>query len=73
MSKLVERLTLYSVLGNSLRNAYYRSHAIYGPDERGWFCAAVDLFEPGITFRIYFTAERNHSIQIQDAERWFIG
>ena len=73
MSKPVDRSPLYAALGRSLRNAYYRVHAIYESDERGWFCAVVDVFEPGITFRIYFTVERNHLIQIQDAERWFIG
>lgn len=54
-------------------------HAIYDPDEeetgiyKGCYLAAVDLFKPGMTFRVYFTLDENGEIDIFDVSRWRFG
>lgn len=52
-------------------------HAVY---EKGsssnhpeWYCAAVDLFRPGMTFRAYFTLDEYGQIFVEDLQRWWFG
>ena len=60
-------------LAQALKGLYFEIHAIYEPNERGWYCAAVDLFRPGMTFRIYFTLGEDNQIKVEHAERWYFG
>lgn len=69
---LNENTALYSALENSIRNIHFEIHAIYEPEENGWYCAAVDLFKPGLTFKLYFTLE-NGEISVRDLARWWFG
>lgn len=52
-------------------------HAIYEPDEHEVFgdcyMAAVDLFHPGLTFKVFFALDEKGSFQVQHAERWYFG
>lgn len=57
----------------SFQSIYFEVHAIYEPEEHGWYTAAVDLFQPGMTFRVYFTLTEDQQIQVENAERWFMG
>ena len=57
----------------SFQSIYFEVHAIYEPEEHGWYTAAVDLFQPGMTFRVYFTLTEEKKIQVENAERWFMG
>ena len=52
-------------------------HAVY---EKGghsnhpeWYCAAVDLFRPGMTFRAYFTLDEYGQIFVEDLQQWRFG
>jgi len=47
--------------------------AIYKPDERGMFCAAIDLTETGKTYRVFFGLDENGLPDIVKMERWFLG
>ena len=37
------------------------------------YMAAVDLFKPGMTFRIYFKQQYGEKPTIEDVERWHFG
>lgn len=77
---LNENEKLYQKLTDSLQNPYTELRAVYEPENTGiednifnnCYSAAVDLFRPGMTFRIWFTHE-NGKIEIIHAERWFFG
>lgn len=77
MGELVEAQELYAAFEKEIKNIYFEVHAIYAPgnDSRwpDWYCAAVDLFAPGITFRVYFTLNNDRQIQFQDVNRWYFG
>lgn len=74
MSDLVKSQELYTAMEKSLQNVHFEIHAIYEPDgDSGWHCAAVDLFRPGMTFRLYFTLRENHEIYVEHMERWYFG
>ena len=64
-------------LAQALKGLYFKIHVIYEPDGGHAFgdcyCAAVDLFHPGMTFRIYFTLEKDNQIKVKHAERWYFG
>ena len=51
-------------------------HAVYEPEGSkpfgAFFCAAVDLFKPGLTFRIWFKLENDVPV-VEWAERWHFG
>ena len=73
---LVENENLYHCLENTISQMYCKVHAIYEPDGSAingdCFCAAVDLFKPGFTFRMYFKMTENN-IEIVDISRWYFG
>lgn len=58
---------------NLFENIYAKVHAIYDSDENGLYCAAVDLFERGFTFRVYYEVRGDGRSHVVDIERWFIG
>lgn len=60
---------LYQKLGN----AYIDVHSIYEPDDKGRYLAAVDLFTPGTTFKVYFKLGDDGNIIVENIERWFFG
>lgn len=71
-----ETKMLKKKLEAAIQNIYFDVHAIYDPDGSPVFgdcyCAAVDLFTQGMTFRIYFKLKEDQ-IQVEHAERWYIG
>lgn len=73
---LSENKELYNCFENAILEMYFKIHAIYEPDMSAingdCFCAAVDIFKPGFTFRIYFKLIDN-IILIVDVDRWFMG
>lgn len=76
MIMLSENKELYNCFENGILEMYFKIHAIYEPDMSAingdCFCAAVDIFKPGFTFRIYFKLIDN-TIIIVDVDRWFMG
>lgn len=64
---------IYAGIEDFFQNMYVKLHAVYGPEENGWYCAAVDLFDPGMTFRIYFTLKEENQVVVEEVQRWFIG
>lgn len=52
-------------------------HAVYDKGcDTGYpecYCAAVDLFRPGMTFRVYFTLDEAGQISVVDLQRWWFG
>lgn len=74
---MIRQQEIYEVLGETIKNVYYKVHAICDPDggeEFGdCFCAAVDLFQQGMTFRVYFKRTSSGEIRVQHLERWFLG
>ena len=73
---LVENEKLYRCLENTISQMYCEIHAIYIPDgsivNGECFCAAADLFKPGLTFKIYFKVTEE-GIDIVDISRWYFG
>jgi hypothetical protein len=81
---LIEDNKLYEALESALR-AFYNAdeyvfvHAIYEPDDDGGphealYLAAVDLHEPGKTYRVWFVVNDDHeTIMIDSVERWHMG
>jgi hypothetical protein len=71
--------TLYEALEGALRDFcgeinYIFIHAIYEPEDdggpyEGQYCAAMDLYEPGMTYRVYFEINPDDVIIIGDVER----
>ena len=76
MIMLSENKELYNCFENGILEMYFKIHAIYELDMSAingdCFCAAVDIFKPGFTFRIYFKLIDN-TIIIVDVDRWFMG
>lgn len=72
-----DKRLLYENLENVLWHIFFDIHAIYEPDGSGPFedcyMAAVDLFEPGMTFRIYFKQQQGEKPTIEEVERWHFG
>lgn len=58
MSKLTKNEKLYEKLEVVMKYAYVDVHAIYDPDGSesygDCYCAAVNLYQQGMTFRVYF-------------------
>lgn len=78
---LINNRRLYEDLTNTLRRAYsyVQVHAIYidlhedcGSTYRT-ARAAVDLYEPGRTYHVWFVVNDDNSIIIDRLERWFMG
>ncbi len=65
--------SVWNAVKQMMDGLYYKLHTIYEPDEHGWYCAAVDLFRPSMTFRLYFEIGENNMIDIKHLERWFLG
>lgn len=76
MSKLTKEKALYEQLQTAIREMHSEIHAIYEPDGSEFFgdcyCAAVDLFSPAFTFRVYFKVV-DGELDIQHVERWHFG
>ncbi len=74
---LNENQSLYEALDQVLAKPFQKLHAIYEPDGSGaygdCYCAGVDLFQPGMTYRVYFKLDENNQPQVQHLERWFFG
>lgn len=73
-----ETANLYKSFEKFLQNIYYDLHAIYEPETttglpNTWYSAAVDLFEPGQTYRVYFTLDEEGKPHIEHLERWYMG
>ena len=68
---------LYKKLESTVQNICFEIHAIYEPDGGEGFgdcyCAAVDLFKQGMTYRVYFKSGENGNIEVEHIERWFFG
>lgn len=76
MSELTKEKALYEQLQTAIREMHSEIHAIYEPDGSEFFgdcyCAAVDLFSPAFTFRVYFKIV-DGELDIQHVERWNFG
>lgn len=75
MSDLVQDQKMYDAVKEL--GQYIDVHAVYKPDGTDGifgdcYCAALDMFAPGITFRIYFKMV-DEQIKIEQAERWRFG
>lgn len=80
---LVENEKLYEALEDALRDVcsevgHMFIHGIYEPEDdggpyEGQYRAAVDLYEPGETYRVYFTVNDDGVIIVGDIRRWFMG
>ena len=75
--KLINNKDWYEALGNKIKDIYFDIHAIYTPDGHGsygdCYMAGVDLFKPGLTFRVYFTYDDGENMIVEYAERWRFG
>lgn len=75
--------TLYEALEGALRDFcgelnHLFIHAIYEPEDdggphEGQYLAAVDLYEPGETYRVWFEINPDDVIIIGDTKRWLMG
>lgn len=68
---------MYPKLQEYLSACPVEIHAIYDPDGvppyGDFYCAAVDLFKSGETFKVYFTIDENGEFYIHQMTRWFFG
>ena len=73
---LVDNEELYEHLEAGLRSMHMVVHAVYEPDYGDFYgdcyCAAVDMFAPGITFWIYFRFEEDE-LRVEHVERYYMG
>ena len=74
---MIQDEKMYEQLRSQLKNIYFDVHAIYEPDgsDSIWgrrYCAAVDLFRQGLTFRLYFSIQ-DGEIYVEHVERWYFG
>ena len=76
MPGLTQKENLYEKLEDVMKHAYADVHAIYDPDGSDpygdCYSAAVDLYQPGMTFRVYFK-ENADGLRVEHAERWHFG
>lgn len=75
MSDLVTDPKMYEAVKGL--GQYIDVHAIYKPDGTDGifgdcYCAAADLFAPGITFRIFFMVT-DGKVKVKEVERWRFG
>ena len=70
---------LYDLVRGALRSVYFDLHAIYEPegtDSDPYFgdcyCCAVDLFRPGLTFRVWFKIVDGEMV-FRSGDRWYFG
>lgn len=74
---LTERQELYQLIENTMNNLHVELHAIYEPEVGeplpDCYMAAIDLFKPGQTYRLYFKIDENGQIDVVHLERWFFG
>ena len=74
--QLIENEGLYKAVADAFGACCIEVHAIYAPDNDywpGWLTAAVDLFRPGKTFRVYFSHEGNNQVRVEDIMEWRFG
>ena len=68
---------LYKQLRSVIQSLYAEIHAVYEPGTNTacpeWYCAAADLFRPGMTFRLYFTIGEDGKIKVEECSRWWMG
>ena len=76
MSKLIESPELYQQIAAAVEGCL-EVHAVYESGSNSfrpeWHLAAVDLHQPGQTYKVYFTLDENGAIQVQHLERWYFG
>lgn len=74
---LIENQELYQTLESAIKNMFVEIHAIYAPDGGepypDCYLAAVDLFSPGTTYKLYFKINENGQIQVEYLGRWYFG
>lgn len=75
--ELIEAPELYEKFKAFMGGVCVDLHAIYdrGGDSNHpeCYCAAADLFRPGMTHKIYFTLTDAGQIFVEDLQRWFFG
>lgn len=75
--ELIENPELYDNFRSFMGSVCAELHAIYdkGSDSHHpeCYCAAADLFRPGMTFKIYFTIDDAGQIFVEDLQRWWFG
>lgn len=74
---LINDNKLYEQLKNTIQNVYFDIHAIYEPEGgkvfEDCYCAAVDFYKPGSTYRVYFKLDDTGNIEIEHLGTWFFG
>ena len=62
---------------NTVKNIHFEVHAVYEPDDSevfgGCYLAAVDLFNPGTTYKVWFKINDEGTICVEHLERWWFG
>jgi len=75
--ELIEAPELYEKFKAFMGSVCVDLHAIYekGSDSHHpeFYCAAADLFRPGMTYRVYFILDDAGQIRVEDLQRWFFG
>lgn len=74
---LTDNQELYKQLQSTVQNLYVDIHAVYESGTNTacpkWYCAAVVLFRPGMTFRLYFAVGEDGKLKVQEVSRWWMG
>lgn len=79
MADLINNQEMHEQMHEELKALYVEVHAIYEPEGTAsdpylgdCYCAAVDLFRPGLTFRIWFKIA-DSKIEFRSGDRWYFG
>lgn len=80
---LINNEKLYEALERHIKaifheDTYVHIHAVYEPDDdggphEGYYHAAVDVYEPGMTYHVYFLVADDDNLLVDIADRWFMG
>lgn len=75
--ELVDTPELYEKFKAFMCGVCVDLHAIYEKGSNSnhpeWYCAAADLFRPGMTHKVYFTVTDAGQIFVEDLQRWWLG
>ena len=77
--ELINNQEKYAQMREALKALYVEVHAIYEPEGTesdpyfgDCYCCAVDLFRPGLTFRIWIKIV-DGKIEFRSGDRWYFG
>ncbi len=74
MKEIVLDYTINKQFRNAMKCSFHKVRAIYEPLGYGpygeCYIAAIDMFKPGMTFRLYFKVNGDGTFYAEHIEKW---